>query len=192
LLFLQHDVAEKLGQNGLVSRHFGVAREVIDIDDEVAVAVSSVPYDVEIEEVQLEGASEAPGDVDDEGIWGHLGVIQMHQPVIPIVVVFSVVVGQVGDLRKRHKVLRNAHLLLLRHIREGLALDAPHVLAHHVNLEDHAAVVDELLQHDRGLQLVEHVAREHKRHLMRLGAAVGHKRLRNHRKLEALPSLGVH
>ncbi|WVZ24037.1 hypothetical protein V8G54_002581 [Vigna mungo] len=116
LLFLQHDVAEKLGQNGLVSRHFGVAREIIDINDEVSVAISSVPYDVEIEEVQLEGPPEAPSDVDDKGIWGHLGVLQMHQPVIAIAVVFNVVVSQVGDLRKRQKVLRNADRLLLRHI----------------------------------------------------------------------------
>ena len=192
LAFLVHYIAEKLGQDSLITGHFGIAREVININDEVAVAVSGVPDDVEVEEVQLHGAPQPPCDLHHEAVGGHLGVVEVHQTVIRVAVVgvvhhVVVVVGEIGDLGERHEVLRNG----VGDVGEGLALDAPDVVADDVDLEDDAAVVDELLEDDGGLELVEGAVAEHEGHLVGLGAAVGDERLRYDGELEGLPGLRV-
>ncbi|PON86499.1 hypothetical protein TorRG33x02_176930 [Trema orientale] len=51
-------------------------------------------------------------------------------------------------------------------------------------LKNHPAVVHELLQHNRRLELVEAIAIKDEHYLVRLGATISHKQLRDDRKLE--------
>lgn len=177
---LMDHLPEEIREDSLVSWHLGVAREVVDVNDEIAVAGADVADHVEVEELQAQRAAEAARDLVDECGGRHDGVLET---LFAVVLLRRALSGEVGDLGEGDGSLGRC-VILGGHVGKATALDASDVAADDVDLEDDAAMVDELLEHKRRAELAEALAVVDERHLVGLGGAVGDEGLGDEREAE--------
>ncbi|CAL4932453.1 unnamed protein product [Urochloa decumbens] len=180
IVVLVDHLPEEIGEDSLISRHLGVAREVVDVNDEIAVTDADVPDHVEVEELQAQRAAEAGRNLVDECGGRHDGVLEA---LLAVVLLGGALVGEVGDLGEGDGSLGGG-VVLGGHVGQAAALDAGDVGADDVDLEDDAAVVDELLEHERRAELGEALAVVDEGHLVGLGGAVGDEGLGDEREAE--------
>lgn len=148
----------------------GVAREVVDVNNIIAVLVIGVPDDIKIEEIELEAVADPLGQLLHKPRRRHLHTLNVNLFI--------------RNLREWQHNRCQFCALLVRDIGQRPALDALGVIPDDIDLEDGTSVVDKLLQQNGGLDLLDPLAAEHHRHLVRLGAAIGQQGLGNHRKLQ--------
>jgi len=185
-VLLDH-LPEEIREDSLVPWHLGIAREVVDINDEIAVAGADVPDHVEVEELQAQRAAEAGRDLVDECGGRHDGVLET---LFAVVLLRRALSRKVGDLGEGDGSLAGC-VVLGGHVGQAAALDASDVAADDVDLEDDAAVVDELLEHERRAELGEALVVVDERHLVGLGGAVGDEGLGDEREAERGKEPGV-
>jgi hypothetical protein len=175
---------EEFSEDRLKAGHFGVARAVVDVEDEVLIGVAARsvvprPDEVEVDEVQAHCPPDLAGDPVDE-------VLGRRYHLLGALVV--VAGGEEGDVGEGGRGggggVPDA---LRRHVRQAGPHHARGAVAHHVHLEEHAAVVGELLQHERraAAEAAQALAAVHQAEVVRRRAAVHLHGLGDEREPEA-------
>lgn len=186
LLILVHNIPQEISQDSLIAWQFGIPREIVDIDHQESVPISSISDHIKVEQVQLHSPPQTPREFRDQAPGRHLRFLQSGRLPRPVPALLADC--RIRHLRERHQPLR-APQLLLRNVGQRPALHALHVPAHHVHLEHDAAVIHKLLEHDWGLELAQAAAVENQGHLVRPLAPGGDQRLRDHRERQTLARL---